>query len=601
MTTLALRLTAESAQAPADTGPPAPGRWSGVALYWTLAALYFTVGYVLIMRYNLFDPDATSRVANAGYVMGSRDPHLSAVGFVWNPLPSLTEIPVLQFARWWPELRTHGVAAVVQSALFMAGAGLMVRRIALDRGVGAGWRRIAVACFALQPMIVVYGASGMSEAAETFCVLWCVRYLQRWVEDRNIIDLGWAGLALGVGYLARYEVVPAAVGAAVLVAVLAARRRIEPGARFYTAAAHVAVTLFPIAIATLLWALAGWVVNQELFATLTSRYGNYSQVAGATARGGPLTRAASADWVVVSARLFGMQPFVGIATAGALVYAAATRRAAVLMPLVTFGPILAFSAWGQFSSSTFGWFRFYLLAIPMVVCIALVCWSPTQTLRSPWQAETLAARLAAALVALSIVIGFPVTIAASLNQRIGNQQLQFGFNSLLHPDRYPAHEQWYRRLMVNDRLLAHYLDSMALPDSSILMDTFNTWGVWLNSDRPKQFIVTSDYDFKSALNRPWQRGVKYILVSNPEITDADAINARYPSIWYDGAGIGELQYSIYGATGDERFRLYKVIAPADRGGPTRTSPASEAAAPDPSQTAPGSGADRDPGRGTPGG
>ena len=30
-------------------------------MYWTVAALYFTVGYVLIMRYNLFDPDATSR------------------------------------------------------------------------------------------------------------------------------------------------------------------------------------------------------------------------------------------------------------------------------------------------------------------------------------------------------------------------------------------------------------------------------------------------------------------------------------------------------------------------------------------------------------
>lgn len=543
----------------ASPGATVPARSRGVTLFVVLSALYFTVGYLLVMRYNMFDPDSTSRVANAGYVLESRDPHLSAVGFVWNPLPSLVEIPILRLARWWPELRTYGIAGVVQSALFMAGAALMVRRIALDRGLGSGWRRITVACFALQPMIIVYGGSGMSEAAEAFCVLWCVRHLLRWVEGRHVGDLALAGVALGVGYLARYEVVPAALGVALLVTGLVFRRSV-PTARIATTAAHLAIVLFPIATAAVVWAMAGWVVNQELFATLTSRYGNESQVAGAVARGGPLSRAASADWVVVSARLFGMQPFVGLAAAGALLYAVISRRVAALVPLVTFGPVLAFAAWGQFSSTTFGWFRFYLLAIPMVVCIALACWTP-QPARRPWQAETRAAKLAALLLTLSIVVGYPVTVRAALNERIGNQQLQFGFNSLLHPERYPAQEQWYRRLMVNDRVLADYLDRMNLPDGSILMDTFNTWGVWLSSKRPKQFIVTSDYDFKTALNRPWLHGVKYVLLSNPEITDADAVNVRYPSMWYDGAGIGELVYTIYGATGDERFRLYKVTGP----------------------------------------
>ncbi|AQT82535.1 hypothetical protein B1R94_03365 [Mycolicibacterium litorale] len=538
----------------------APGRGRGVALFVFFSTLYFTVGYVLMMRYNMFDPDSTSRVANAGYVLESRDPHLSAVGFVWNPLPSLVEIPILRLAQWWPELRDHGIAGVVQSALFMAGAALMVRRIALDRDIGSGWRRIAVACFALQPMIVVYGGSGMSEAAETFCVLWCVRHLLRWVEDRHVGDLAFAGVALGVGYLARYEVVPAALGVAMFVTVLVFRQAV-PTTRMSTTAAHLAIVLFPITVAAVVWALTGWVVNQELFATLTSRYGNESQVAGAMARGGPLSRAASADWVVVSARMFGMQPFVGIASAGALLYAVLSRRVAALVPLVTFGAVLMFAAWGQVSSTTFGWFRFYLLAIPMVVCIALVCWAPQRGPRAPWQAETRPAKFAAALLILSVVVGFPVTVRASLNERIGNQQLQFGFNSLLHPDQYPAQEQWYRRLMVNDRVLADYLDRMNLPDGSILMDTFNTWGVWLSSERPKQFIVTSDYDFKTALNRPWLHGVKYMLLSNPEITDADAVNVRYPSMWYDGAGIGELVYTIYGATGDERFRLYKVTGP----------------------------------------
>ena len=85
--------------------PVTPQRHRGGAvLFFALTGVYFAVGYVFVMRYNLFEGDAVSRVANAGYVMMSRDPHLSAMGFVWNPLPSLVEIPLLLFDRWWPEL-----------------------------------------------------------------------------------------------------------------------------------------------------------------------------------------------------------------------------------------------------------------------------------------------------------------------------------------------------------------------------------------------------------------------------------------------------------------------------------------------------------------
>lgn len=52
-----------------------------------------------------------------------------------------------------------------------------------------------------------------------------------------------------------------------------------------------------------------------------------------------------------------------------------------------------------------------------------------------------------------------------------------------------------------------------------------------------------------------------MLVSNPASTDPDLVNSRYPSIWSDGADIAELVYSTYGATGDERFRLYRVNQP----------------------------------------
>jgi hypothetical protein len=554
MTTL---LDRPPAVAPTPVPRAASRHWRGIVLFFGLTGLYFAIGYLLVMRYNLFDLDGVSRVANAGYVIQSRHPHLSAIGFVWNPLPSLVEIPVLLLDRWWPELRTHGLAGVVQSALFMAGAALMVRRIALDRGVGSGWRRVAVAAFALQPMIIVYGASGMSEAAETFCMLWCARYLMRWSDGRNPVDLALAGLALGVGFTARYEVAPAALGVAVFVAVMTGRRA-AAGSRRSTVLAHVAIVLLPIAVSASLWALTGWVVNHELFATFSSQYGNESQVKSAMQRGGPLARAASADWVVIAARMLGMKPFVGIAAAGAVIYAAFMRKPTTLVPIVTFGPILAFAAWGQYTSTTFGWFRFYLLAIPLVVCVALACWTPTATARRPSRSETSARKFAAGLLCASLLVGFPVTVVASLNQRIGNQQLQFGFNSLLHPQRFAVQDLWYRQLMFNDRVMADHLDRQSLADGTVLMDTFNTWGVWLSSTHPQQFVITSDYDFTAALNRPWAFDIKYLLLSNPAASDADAINLRYPSLWNDGAGFSRLVYSVSGPNDEDQFRLFEI-------------------------------------------
>ena len=51
-------------------------RWPGVALFWSLSLVYFILGTVLVLRYNIFEPDAPNRVANAGFALQSRDPHL---------------------------------------------------------------------------------------------------------------------------------------------------------------------------------------------------------------------------------------------------------------------------------------------------------------------------------------------------------------------------------------------------------------------------------------------------------------------------------------------------------------------------------------------
>src|SRR5690349_15003216 len=51
--------------------------------------LYLGAATLLVFGAHVVAADALSRVANAYYTVASRDPHLAAIGFVWNPLPSL--------------------------------------------------------------------------------------------------------------------------------------------------------------------------------------------------------------------------------------------------------------------------------------------------------------------------------------------------------------------------------------------------------------------------------------------------------------------------------------------------------------------------------
>lgn len=553
---------AEDVQASPEEVPPPKRRisWPPVALFFALVAGYVVINAILITRYNLFDGDGPSRVAHAGFALMSRDPHLSAIGFVWNPLPSLIEIPLLPLHQWWPELKTYGLAGAIQSAAFMAGSVLLVRRIALDRGVGRVWRHIAIAAFALHPMVVTYGGSGLSEAAEIFFVLWCIRHLLKWVDSLAVGDLALAGIALGLGYLARYEVIVAAVGAAVLVAAVTLIRY-RSQSPMSSVVLNVLIVIFPLGVAFLAWAATGWILTGELFATLTSQYGNTSQVSTSLARDSGMLDVPH-EWMLLAIRTLAMQPFTGFAVAIAVVVIVSTRRIDGLIPIVTFGSILAFSLWGAYTDTTFGWFRYYMPAIPMVIVLALIWWTPTEMPISRWRMNTIPSRFGAAVLSLSLLVCVPVSAISMLDKDIGNHHLQFGLNSLLDPDTYPPHEQWYRRVGVDDRILAAYLDRQNLPDGSVLMDTFMNWGVWLASNDPKQFIIDTDFDYAAALNRPWDFGVRYLLVTNPEYNAApDTVLTRYPTMWDDGAGIGVLVHSAQGAFGQEQWRLYRVVKP----------------------------------------
>lgn len=78
----------------------------------------------------------------------------------------------------------------------------------LDRGLPRSYAVTITAIFALNPMIVFYGANGMSEAPFIFFMSWAVRRLMMWMVDDDVHHLITAGgIAMGLAYLTRYDAV----------------------------------------------------------------------------------------------------------------------------------------------------------------------------------------------------------------------------------------------------------------------------------------------------------------------------------------------------------------------------------------------------------
>src|ERR1700722_9381631 len=189
----------------------------GGAVFAIAAIVYLVCGSVLAFHFHSFFGDAVSRMANGFYVLYSRDPHLAAIGFVWNPLQSAADIVPLLLYHLWPPLATRDMAGTIVSSLCMAGATYQLLAAFREWGVPRAPRLILVAPFALNPMVVFYGANGMSEALYLFTLIATCRYLARWIRRDDAKSLAFAAFALAFCYLARNEAVAPALAAGVLV------------------------------------------------------------------------------------------------------------------------------------------------------------------------------------------------------------------------------------------------------------------------------------------------------------------------------------------------------------------------------------------------
>jgi len=441
-----------------------------------------------------------------------------------------------------------------------------------DRGLPRSYAATVAALFALNPMILFYGANGMSEAPFIFFMSWAVRRLILWMVDDDVHHLVTAGgIAMGLAYLTRYDAV-ACIAAAGLLVGATTYLRARPPPRIQRALLDMIMVSGPGFATFIGWAVLSWLITGEGFAQFTSQYGNTAILS----QSGQMKPGLGSGVLFSTVCVLLLAPTVVPIAACAVARRWRRNWHVLLVPVVIYGAALVFQAVSYATGSTFPFLRFYIIAIPLAACLAMLAVPDGQLAvakrRGNYAPDTpppshrrrsLAAYLPVPVV---LILAFPVTVWGMGQPKYAPQEYALG--AVLAPDsgsvsERKALQQRIATSFSTERQIAHYLDKLDLPDGSVITDTVYGFAVLAASRRPKTFVVPSDSDFTDLLNAPVENRIKYLLAVPPVGRGvSDALNLRYPTLYETGAEIATLELEIPN-DGDNQptWRLYRVNEP----------------------------------------
>jgi hypothetical protein len=237
--------------------------FENIILFFFLFAMYLLGGYFIKFFRGYLPVDAVSRMLNAWLVTHGTVSSLSSIGFVWPPIPTLLLVPVSII----PSLYQNWMAVVVLSAISMAGACVMIGLIANICGLSPLWRRIIVILFAINPLMVVFGINGMSEAILVFATLtasyWLIRF---WQTGRNTVLILTGGF-FSLLPLIRYEFAIITAWSGLLILFLIIKNRDRFTLKKFTEyvegilLAYASLVIYPF----FLWMIASWLIMGNPF------------------------------------------------------------------------------------------------------------------------------------------------------------------------------------------------------------------------------------------------------------------------------------------------------------------------------------------------
>jgi hypothetical protein len=190
-----------------------------------LVALLSVIGGALVARYyydlglTLSHYDARGHLVVARRIFDSLTPGWQQIGAVWLPLPHLLNALPAQVDAFY---RTGASGVAISVAAFSV-ATVSIARV-VHACTGSSWAAFAAcAVFALNPNVLYLQATPMTEPLLIALISLSVWLSVEWCRQPAVSTAGWAGVALALACLTRYEAWP--VTGAVLTAALWARWR----------------------------------------------------------------------------------------------------------------------------------------------------------------------------------------------------------------------------------------------------------------------------------------------------------------------------------------------------------------------------------------
>lgn len=492
--------------------------------------------------------DALARTANAFYVLYSRDPHLASIGFVWPPLPSLLQLPLLPITKW---LGHTTFAGPIVSAMFGALALVLLNQVLIQLNTPRAWRWLLVALTQLHPAFWYLAASGLAEVPVlVFLLATVLGYL---MLPTKVRAAALAGIALAGGFFVRYEALAMIPG---LVVALLIQRWWSPRTWRNALTGHIFAVVLPPLYAVGLWMFWNWQIMGDALFFQRSEY-SLAAAQDVARNVGPLHSLWAAYHGIGPTLSYALtrltQQNVAFLAAVLLVTIIALvkrdGRLAGLVVLLLCVP--AFSALQVFLGTLAPWMRYWFYATPFAAILIGVV---AGMRRSVWRFVALVPLVG--LFALAI----PVCLAAMGDPYASPDERRLHAR-LLDPAQEAAiratDDYWGD---VSDApVVAPVLDQQA-QHGMVLVDSVLAYAIIMDTKHPERLVITNDNDFKTALGNP-SAHVGSILVLKPHAGGTpNAIEQQYPDLFYHGAPWATLAHDFTNTY--RKWRVYDVAPTA---------------------------------------
>lgn len=506
-------------------------------LFFYFLIIYASLSYIFTFILEIYHNDAISRTALAFFTIFGRDPHLAAIGFVWQPLPSLLQIPFLLVFKSLGLMLLSGPIVTSMAGAFSVAIVYKIGRILLNKHQKLMAVIVAV-FFGLNPMIILYSIVGTSEMIFMTCLLLSSYYLIRYFYRHDQAGLLLASLAMAASFWSRYEALPAFAGS---VGVISLHLLIHKN-NFKKIESVVLQYSLPFFYSVLIWILANWLIMKDPFYFMNSPYSNASFTTIFKNNPGLLENSYQSlvnslifglDRIIYLAPVIFLTPLIGIYF---IKKAHEKLEDLLLLGFLTF-PYLAiifFHAYQLYKGESFGWLRFFIYVIPLGVLLSFYF------IRKHW------------LLGIATIVLLGVGIFSSWyainDSSLGREERSF---ALKLTD--PMAEVDFSRTYLDQKKVAREIDNLP---GKVLIDTDKGFAVPIFSKDPNRFIITSDIDYLDIV-KDYPNQVDWVIVPQPASDDRgqNKIYEYYPKIWEGDAPSITLHQQIEG------WKIYQVTKP----------------------------------------